>query len=65
MNRMMKDKLVYSKLIYQYPFQELKKEVENSKKEDESKSISNVVTKNFKGHDEKKRPDQLTFYSWR
>ena len=45
MNRMMKDKLVYSKIKSTNAFQELKKEVENSKKEDESKSISNVVTK--------------------
>ena len=42
---MMKDKLVYSKIKSTNAFQELKKEVENSKKEDESKSISNVVTK--------------------
>ena len=45
MNRMMKDKLVYSKIKSTNAFQELKKEVENSKKEDESKSISNLVTK--------------------
>ena len=45
MNRMMKDKLVYSKIKSTIAFQELKKEVENSKKEDESKSISNLVTK--------------------
>jgi|TARA_A100001015_G_scaffold125852_1_gene139474 hypothetical protein len=45
MNRMMKDKLVYSKIKSTNAFQELKKEVEKSKKEDESKSISNVVTK--------------------
>ena len=45
MNRMMKDKLVYSKIKSTNAFQELKKEVESSKKEDESKSISNVVTK--------------------
>ena len=45
MNRMMKDKLVYSKIKSTNAFQELKKEVEESKKEDESKSISNVVTK--------------------
>ena len=45
MNRMMKDKLVYSKIKSTNAFKELKKEVENSKKEDESKSISNVVTK--------------------
>ena len=45
MNRMMKDKLVYSKIKSTNAFKELKKEVENSKKEDESKSISNLVTK--------------------
>ena len=45
MNRMMKDKLVYSKIKSTNAFQELKKEVEKSKKEDESKSISNLVTK--------------------
>ena len=45
MNRMMKDKLVYSKIKSTNAFQELKKEVESSKKEDESKSISNLVTK--------------------
>ena len=45
MNRMMKEKLVYSKIKSTNAFQELKKEVEKSKKEDESKSISNVVTK--------------------
>ena len=45
MNRMMKDKLVYSKIKSTNAFQELKKEVEKSKKEDESKSISNVATK--------------------
>ena len=45
MNRMMKAKLVYSKIKSTNAFKELKKEVENSKKEDESKSISNLVTK--------------------
>ena len=45
MNRMMKDKLVYSKIKSTNAFQELKKEVEKSKKEDESKSVSNIVTK--------------------
>ena len=45
MIRMMKDKLVYSKIKSTNAFKELKKEVENSKKEDESKSISNLVTK--------------------
>ena len=45
MNRMMKDNLVYSKIKSTNAFKELKKEVENSKKEDESKSISNLVTK--------------------
>ena len=45
MNRMMKDKLVYSKIKSTNAFKELKNEVEKSKKEDESKSISNIVTK--------------------
>ena len=45
MNRMMKDKLVYSKIRSTVAFKELKNEVEKSKKEDESKSISNIVTK--------------------
>tara|TARA_B100000575_G_scaffold102495_1_gene81682 strand:+ start:578 stop:1237 length:660 start_codon:yes stop_codon:yes gene_type:complete len=45
MNRMMKDKLVYSKIKSTNAFKELKKEVESSKKEDGSKSISNLVTK--------------------
>ena len=45
MNRMMKDKLVYSKIKSTVAFKELKKEVEKSKIEDESKSISNIVTK--------------------
>ena len=45
MNRMMKDKLVYSKIKSTNAFQELKKEVDKSKKEDKSASISNMVTK--------------------
>ena len=45
MNRMMKDKLVYSKIKSTNAFQELKKEVDESKKEDKSASISNMVTK--------------------
>ena len=45
MNRMMKDKLVYSKIRSTNAFKELEKEVKGSKKEDESKSISNIVTK--------------------
>jgi len=45
MNRMMKDKLVYSKIRSTNAFKELKEEVKGSKKEDESKSISNIVTK--------------------
>ena len=45
MNRMMKDKLVYSKIRSTNAFKELEKEVKGSKKEDESKSISSIVTK--------------------
>ena len=47
MNRMMKDKLVYSKIRSTNAFKELEKEVKGSKKEDESKSISSIVTKNI------------------
>ena len=43
MNRMMKDKLVYSKIKSTNAFKELKNEVEKSKKEDEASSISNIV----------------------
>ena len=45
MNRMMKDKLVYSKIRSTNAFKELENEVKGSKKEDESKSISSIVTK--------------------
>ena len=45
MNRMMKDKLVYSKIKSTNAFKELEKEVSSSKKEDEAKSISSMVTK--------------------
>ena len=45
MNRMMKDKLVYSKIRSTNAFKELENEVKSSKKEDESKSISSIVTK--------------------
>ena len=45
MNRMMKDKLVYSKIKSTNAFKELEKEVSSSKTEDEAKSISSMVTK--------------------
>ena len=45
MNRMMKDKLVYSKIRSTNAFKELENEVKGSKREDESKSISSIVTK--------------------
>ena len=44
MNRMMKDKLVYSKIKSTNAFKELKKEVENSKKQDQVSSLSNIET---------------------
>ena len=43
MNRMMKDKLVYSKIRSTNAFQDLKKEVEKSKKETESSSLSSML----------------------
>ncbi len=43
MHRMMKDKLVYSKIKSTNAFKELKNEVSKSKKEDEASSISNIV----------------------
>ena len=43
MNRMMKDKLVYSKIKSTNAFKELKNEVDKSKKEDEASSISNIT----------------------
>ena len=43
MNRMMKDKLVYSKIRSTNAFKELEKEVKGSKKEDEASSISNIT----------------------
>ena len=42
MNRMMKDKLVYSKIKSTNAFNELKSEVNKSKKEDQSNSLSNI-----------------------
>ena len=45
MNRMMKDKLVYSKIKSTNAFKELEKEVSSSKKEDAATSISSMVTK--------------------
>ena len=45
MNRMMKDKLVYSKIRSTNAFQDLKKEVEKSKKEDEKTSLSGMLNK--------------------
>ena len=45
MNRMMKDKLVYSKIKSTNAFKELKKEVENSKKQEQVSSLSNIETK--------------------
>ena len=44
MNRMMKDKLVYSKIKSTNAFKELKNEVEKSKKADEVSSLSNIET---------------------
>jgi len=44
MNRMMKDKLVYSKIKSTNAFKELKDEVEKSKKADEVSSLSNIET---------------------
>ena len=44
MNRMMKDKLVYSKIKSTNAFKELKKEVENSKKQEQVSSLSNIET---------------------
>ena len=43
MNRMMNDKLVYSKIKSTNAFKELKNEVDKSKKEDEASSISNIT----------------------
>jgi hypothetical protein len=43
MNRMMKDKLVYSKIKSTNAFKELKNEVSESKKEDEVSSLSNIT----------------------
>ena len=42
MNRMMKDKLVYSKIRSTYAFKDLQNEVNKSKKEDEASSLSNI-----------------------
>ena len=44
MNRMMKDKLVYSKIKSTNAFKELKSEVDKSKKADEVSSLSNIET---------------------
>ena len=44
MNRMMKDKLVYSKIKSTNAFKELKKEVESSKKQEQVSSLSNIET---------------------
>ena len=41
---MMKDKLVYSKIKSTNAFKELKKEVENSKKQEQVSSLSNIET---------------------
>jgi hypothetical protein len=43
MNRMMKDKLVYSKIKSTNAFKELNNEVNKSKKEDEASSLSNIT----------------------
>ena len=43
MNRMMKDKLVYSKIKSTNAFKELNKEVNKSKNEEESSSLSNIT----------------------
>ena len=45
MNRMMKDKLVYSKIRSTNAFKDLKKEVEKSKKEEEKTSLSGMLKK--------------------
>ena len=42
MNRMMKDKLVYSKIKSTNAFKDLQNEVNKSKKEDEASSLSNI-----------------------
>jgi len=42
MNRMMKDKLVYSKIKSTNAFKELQNEVKKSKKEDQTSSLSNI-----------------------
>ena len=45
MNRMMKDKLVYSKIRSTNAFKELEKEVKGSKKEEEKTSLSGMLKK--------------------
>ena len=45
MNRLMKDKIVYSKIKSTNAFKELEKEVDKSKKEDNDKSLSTIEKK--------------------
>jgi hypothetical protein len=42
MNRLRKDRMVYSRLRSTEAWKELEKEVENSKKEDEAQSLKNI-----------------------
>ena len=45
MNRLMKDRMVYSKIKSTNAFKELEKEVDKSKKEDNDKSLSAIENK--------------------
>ena len=45
MNRLMKDRMVYSKIKSTNAFKELEKEVDKSKKEDDAKSLSTIEKK--------------------
>ena len=45
MNRLMKDRMVYSKIKSTNAFKELEKEVTKSKKDDDAKSLSTIEKK--------------------
>ena len=55
MNRMMKDRLVYSKIKSTNAFKELQNEVKKSKKEDQTSSLSNIEKEVGKITEEKTR----------
>ena len=66
MNRLMKDRMVYSKIKSTNAFKELEKEVTKSKKDDDAKSLSTIEKKiNEKYRKDKSLSEDDSCSSWR